>query len=419
VHQVVASIVGTHGYLARVNPGPDEEYVQIKVVVDAGRLLTPIENIFTNLRIRGWDVSWLVGGSEVFNATVSITVENTGNNILSSVIVDYYVDAQETTGEGQPYRFLEEVEMEIQMNDIVHDTSTQDISSHLEAMGLSSDQSWTIDYYVYAQIRATGAISGDTLTSTVPETLFDTVTYERNPAPTDPEWVKIPLRRETGHAGFVQHHDEGVTRHHKNTKPAIVYFGETPGEQYTSWLCFVNGDAETPLPDSDIIIHEAYLEFQSASSSPAQRITIHLYSDTAWSYPPNYLHWTNRWNSRLPVNTTWSSPSFEVDGYYNTTDITPLIQALLNEQSISEDSIFTFFVATDGDAQEEEKEVYAWDQVDRYPQLYVRWSQYTASFQPVPRLSFTNMPIVLDLVALGSLGLAIILIYKKKTRKNK
>ncbi|MFZ7138681.1 MAG: hypothetical protein ACOWW1_09735 [archaeon] len=58
------------------------------------------------------------------------------------------------------------------------DSTTATISQHLASIGASSTGA-TVDYYIYAQVRATGTISGLTLTAEVTETEFATLVYSQ------------------------------------------------------------------------------------------------------------------------------------------------------------------------------------------------------------------------------------------------
>lgn len=155
--------------------GEQGETLDIAINTDTGRL-TLIERILDTAK--DWVGTYYVGGSEAANSTTGITISVTGSNVASQASVSYYIEGVASDASGNPYRFLAGNGTAITVGGAsVAPTNQTTVEEHLEAMGLSTDASHTIDYYVYVVAQATGAVSGDTLTSEIVKTKFDTVTY--------------------------------------------------------------------------------------------------------------------------------------------------------------------------------------------------------------------------------------------------
>ena len=132
--------------------------VQIRGTVERPSPLTYYLNQVRNLLS-----SYYVGGSEATQASTGILVSITGTNVASTASVDYYIEAVASDALGNPYRFLEGNGTSITVGGASLDLSNQTtIGNHLEAMGLSTTASHTIDYYLYVLAESTGLVSGET-----------------------------------------------------------------------------------------------------------------------------------------------------------------------------------------------------------------------------------------------------------------
>ena len=173
---LMAYVTYQNSFKASIFPTSDTgESLDIDIHGIIGRP-SPLRYYLNN--IKDWVSAWAVGGVEKTNAETGILVAIDGSNIASTASVDYYIEAIPQSG-GSAYRFLEGNSSSVTVNGADLDLSNQTtIENHLTAMGLSTDASHTIDYYVYVKAEATGAISGDTLTSEITKTLFDTVNYQ-------------------------------------------------------------------------------------------------------------------------------------------------------------------------------------------------------------------------------------------------
>ena len=173
---LMAYVTYQNSFKASIFPTSDTgESLDIDIHGIIGRP-SPLRYYLNN--IKDWVSAWAVGGVEKTNAETGILVAIDGSNIASTASVDYYIEAIPQSG-GSAYRFLEGNSSSVTVNGADLDLSNQTtIENHLTAMGLSTDASHTIDYYVYVKAEATGAISGDTLTSEISYQQFDSVTYQ-------------------------------------------------------------------------------------------------------------------------------------------------------------------------------------------------------------------------------------------------
>ncbi|MFH2109623.1 MAG: hypothetical protein ABIJ47_00020 [Candidatus Bathyarchaeota archaeon] len=442
VNQVFTlSIYAQQSYQASMIPTDGGETLQVYIDTDTGRPRGILDRIFRYLRgqpelTSSWLGAWMVDGVERTDAIVSISITVTGSNVLSTATVDYWIEGRPSGG-GEPFKFLEATGQSVTVNGAaLEDSDDRGIAGHLEAMSLATDQSWTIDYYVYVITEATGAVSGETLTSEITETKFDTKTYELYDPGT---WTRIPVKKSDGYVGYARLETNTVTLLDPTTSedPSCAFGERTPAaglRQYTAWLCFQNNDAEnsgygsTMLPyvtAGTLIIHEAYIRMQAKAASPAQHVTVNLNDVTSWTSTgvDTWAEWLTRWGDRLPVNVTWNAPTFAEDSFYNTTNIGPVVQALVDGRTVSSTGRMTFYIAAAGDAKTYWKAIHGWyfgyATWYRWPTLFIRWSGYTASWYPLPPLSLASLPITLDVLAWSALIAATALAWRENRRKMK
>ena len=190
---IVNTSVTTYGYwndrqTASMSPNA-EETLNIAIQADIGRP-SPLRYFCESLR--SWTTAWSIGGVARTDAISGITITVTGSNVASTASVSYYIEAEASDASGNPYRFLEGNGTTITVGGAnLAPTNQSTIENHLTAMGLSTTASHTIEYYVYVKAQATGAISGETLTSEITRTLFDTVTYQYGTEITETEYAAL------------------------------------------------------------------------------------------------------------------------------------------------------------------------------------------------------------------------------------
>jgi len=152
------------------------ETLNIAIEADIGRP-SPLRYFWDQLR--SWTTAWYIGGVERTDAITGLTITVTGSNVANQATVSYYIEAVASDASGNPYRFLEGNSTTVTVNGAsLAPTNQTTVVNHLEAIGLSITESHTIDYYVYVLAEATGAVSGETLTSEITKTKFDTVSYQ-------------------------------------------------------------------------------------------------------------------------------------------------------------------------------------------------------------------------------------------------
>lgn len=413
------TILAQQSFQASMIPTGSGEDLQIHIETDTGRPKGILDHITKYLQRQPWVTSswlgaWFVGGVERTEATVAISITITGSNVASTATVDYWVEGRPSVG-GQAHRFIQGTGKSVTVGGAaLENSSNLGIPAHLQAMGLSTTESHTIDYYVYVVAEATGAVSGETLTNEIPETKFDTKTYSYVAPAT---WSTVMVSKTVGFLGYARHDTQAVTKPTSLDSSNVVFGQRTDGRSYSCWLSFPG----TGVP-KDATIHEARVQFyHDGSGNGVQRVVVTAYDSTVWdsSYVDNYAEWTTRWNGRVAASVTWWAPYFYTGYKYNTTDIKTVIQALVNKATWTENSRVTIFVANDGDTRADFKSAKGWGWVGQSSYLYIKWSAYSASWYPLPPLSLASLPITLDVVAWAALIAATALAWRENRRKMK
>jgi len=149
------------------------ESLSVKVVVDSGR--PPLVDYFGQKLYKSWWLAWRVGTTPVSTVNLGISIVPSGTNVVD-MKVTYYVKGVSGANSN---KFLSATNYPASNGvEITNSTGDVDIDTHLSAMGLSTTQDQTVDYMVYCRVEATGAISGETLIMEIPETQFDTITFD-------------------------------------------------------------------------------------------------------------------------------------------------------------------------------------------------------------------------------------------------
>jgi hypothetical protein len=406
------------------------EDLNVEISLDTGRPKSILDRVERYLRGQRWFTSswigaWMVNDQEATQATVNINIIVTGSNVASTASVDYYIEGVPQGG-GEPYRFLEAAGQSVTVGGSALENSTNlGITSHLEAMGLSTDQSWTIDYYVYAKAETTGSISGENLTMEVTETLFDTKEYEYYDPGT---WSHL----ETNMAG------PGTGGFHGNARPdaesvypdpGFLRIGGVPG--YDNWYCtywsFMNkGIYDTPnIPYSEpgsLVIHEAHIRIcPDTEPSSGYVIEIRMRNSPSWyaTYIKSYDAYLLRKESVYGWTVNWTLPYLYSYDEYDSPDVSSFVQALLDDNYMEEENnyrSFLFFIdPLNTDPANCPTQVYI-HHMEAGAGLLVRWGQYTASWYLLPPMSLSSMPITLDVIALSALIGATALLWRENRR---
>jgi hypothetical protein len=267
-------------------------------------------------------------------------------------------------------------------------------------MGLSTTASHTIDYYVYVKITATGAVSGETLTSEITYTKFDTVTYgygteiTEDLDPTLDGNVYIGDGNEGGGAWGGTSDYVGM---YWNQKYRLVTKYDIPEGTYTN--------AELHL-------------YEYSWDGTGGSITWDLYSCTPFymvtSYAANFTTWATQPASIDQVSTLTVVNKAAEWRTWSGQDLTDYIgskaggSAYLKMMIPNED----FAVQFKNGGFEDTKSARVND-----PHMQVTYLGFDASWYPLPPLSLADLPITLDVVAMAALIAATL--YTLQSRRNK
>ena len=378
---------------------PEGEALEIHIETDTGRL-NLVEKLLR--RASDWLSSIYVDGVERTQATTGITITVTGSSVVSTAIVDYYIEAVPQSG-GTPYRFLKGNNTAITVGgSTLNPTNQTTIENHLTAMGLSTSESHIVDYYVYVRAEATGAVSGEPLTSEILYTKFDTVTYTFDDPGT---WSSGTWMQSDGYAGRVEHVSQSYNDAAMSTG-RIMMGRRSDGYNYGSYLAFEMGDQSNPPPVGSNI-REAYIQLSAETPFTARTVTVSAYEGLYWSssYIDNYAEWTAVYGYQTDESVSWTIPGMSQYGHANTSDISPIMQELVDTAGYSANSRTTFFFDATASAGTYAPEFYCW-LMNYKPILYIRWSTYSASWYPLPPMSLASLPITLDVVAMVALIMA-------------
>jgi len=396
-------------FTASMAPTGSQEALDIHLKAAAGR---PSPLMYYLRQARGWISAYYVGGVEKTNAETGIIVTIDGANIAATASVDYYIEAKESTGQGQAYRFLEGNGTSVTVNGADLDLSNQtSIENHLTAMGLSTTADHTIDYYVYVKASATGAVSGETLTSEITYQKFDSVTYEYGEIITETPELTADYYIDT-----VDKQDENWL--------LIRSANRHPSED--DW-CGIGmrfdfrNDAQTAmLIPEDAVIDEATIRLfwkqDHDTAMAAQWLSENdediISHDTEWR---NSAVWSNtRINVTLPVADAFDTLN---------QDITDIVQELVDAPNYNLTNLKDLeLVCRDQDMADTDTSRDAWfyDEGDPYtPLLTVKYQGYDASWYPIGPVSVLSMPLGQTLGAITVIAVSCYAVYTAIIRGEK
>ena len=421
---VTLYVLSNQAFKASMVPTQDGEKLQVHIDVDTGRPRGILDRAVRYLRRQSWVTSswlgaWLVGGVERTSATVDISITVTGTNVASTATVDYYIEGRETGGAGAPYRFLEGNGIGVTVGGAALDLSNQTtIESHLAAMGLSTEESHTVDYYVYVEAEATGAVSGETLTSEITETKFDTVAYQYGTEATL-NFLADGLKGD----GFVYHDQEqGGVYWYSNADNTLMFGEYQNAADNPKRRC--RGASEydiTNLPDTADVTN-TIIEYTGVAHNPgASNADIVAYEDVHavdvnTVGEAQTLYWDIGNSTDVFVSNDATFPEI---GSGKTVDLGTGADSYI--ESRTGDNWVGIGFRTQGTEDTE-----PWD--DNYHELGARnggdyiilkvtYLSFGASWYPLPPMSLASLPITLDVVALSALIAATILVWRENRRK--
>lgn len=380
--------------------GENGEGVDIAIKADSGRPTT-LEKLFQSAK--NWFSSYYVGGVEKTDAETGISISVTGSNVASQASVNYYIEGVPQSG-GQPYKFLEGNGTSVTVGGAALSPSNQTtIENHLQAMGLSITASHTIDYYVYVEAEVTGVVSGDTLTSTIEYTKFDTVRYEYG--------ALISETWEIEAAG-----DDVSTRPDLTWKPSYAQWrvGDVSDDG-------VNLDWTSALRFNNITIAQG-TSIDSANidvySVNDKTMDIYIYGEDTTNAAQITSGSDFYSRTRTSQSVTWSE-TFDTSQWFTTPDMSAIIEELVDQGSWSSgNSMQFFFNESAGFTGAYLMQGGAYE--GTYPaRLDVNYMGYAASWYEIPPLSVVSLPVAKNAAAVVAVIIAILVVVRTKKKEDK
>ncbi len=371
---------------ASMNPNKREK-LNIAIEANVGR---PSPLTFLLRSMKGWFGTWMVGGSEAETATSGITISVTGSNVAGQASVDYYIEGGASDASGNSYRFLEGNGTNISVGGAsLTPTNQTTIEAHLEAMGLSTETSQEIDYYVYVLAEATGAVSGESLTSEVTKTLFDTVTYSYGSEITE-------------HIHITQDYDD------------MTFYYSPDRLQHAEWLMFGDDGASyydyeathlfrgCDIPQGTSII-SAYLNMYSYGyTSGTLPLTLHFYGEDVDDADQHATHTDYDTSDRTTAYESMEISSWNA-GWHTSPDIASIVEEIIGRSGWESGNNIHIY-AEDSPGWGGTVQHINWEAHEKGDNheatLDVTYIGFAASWYDIPPLSVVDMPITLEVGAL-------------------
>jgi len=358
--------------------------------------------------LTGWKNSFFVDGNERQNATTGISLTVTGSNVAGQASVDYYIEGVASDASGNSFRFLEGTGSAVTVGgSALTGTNETDITSHLEAMGLSTTTSHTIDYYIYAEVTATGAISGEPLISEIPRTLFDSVTYD---VATEYTASLVPVNYQCD--GHIENGPGGYD--YKYDSSYITIGGSNDYRYY--------GVLEVPItsiPDSADI---TYMSFKYHGYATITYREFYLTSCPVSPYDNRGTTsaWSVMWNG-IDTGPQYSDVVDVIVGSNQEIVLYPAAITDLEALLDSQDWFALGFKCTEFTSSARYEKIYAVDYSSATPKptVYVEYMAFGASWYNLPPLSIVSMPLAQDVAAVLAVFFAGVVIVRKEKERNK
>ena len=368
---------------------PTGEALEVHIGTDTGRL-NLVEKLIK--QVRDWTSSYFVGGSQAQNATTGITITVTGSNVASTAYVDYYIKAVPQSG-GNSYNFLAGNGTNLQVGGSALQLSNQtSIENHLTAMGLSTTASHTIDYYVYVKATVTGAVSGDTLTSEITYTKFDTVSYQYG--------SQVTLTKYCSNAG--DGYVYGTISTLYNTQDYLRAGDSSSTSSYYDYHTFTNFAGVTVPQGATIVWAElmVWCNVGTTTNGP-----IYVYAEDA-DDPANVGSKADYYSRVMTsANVTWPAEAWNTGwSYYVPGEpLRDVIQEVVDRPGYAGNRLQLFYREASGwGGVVTRKSFYSYEGGGQAsgPRLRVCYLSYAASWYPLPPLSLADLPITLNVVAM-------------------
>jgi len=384
----------------------DLESIDINLKAEAGR---PSPLAYYLRQARGWISAYFVGGTERTNAETGIVIAIDGTNIGSTASVDYYIEARESTGQGQPYRFLEGNGTSVTVNGADLDLTNQTtIENHLQAMGLSTTSSWTIDYYVYVKAEAIGAISSETLTSEITYQKFDSVTYAYGTEVTETALIEASADDSycVGNANYF---------YATNT---YVGFGDA-GSSYYDYEAALRFTPDVPAGQD---LESATLKIQQKQAfGSAFGAVIEGEDADNPNAPTSQSDLLGR--TRTSANVGMTMGPWSDNTWHDSPDIQTVIEEIISRPGWSSGNAVILFLKDDEPGcyySGSTLNIWSYDQGQSYaPKLELVYMTYSASWYPIGPVSVLSMPLGQTLGAVTVLALSCYAVYSVFQKEEK
>jgi len=342
-----------------------------------------------------WMLAWKVGGQEVTTVTNGVTITVTGSNIASTATVDYYVKAANAS--GSPWtKTLQGSGVQVTVGgSLQNSTGAVAIDDHLTAIGLSTTQDQTVDYYVWVRVTATGLISSQQLVAEVQETLFDTVSFDY-----------MNLVSKTFYSSSTDNWMGYVRKGGQKFNPVTdsgddIYFGVTSSYyNYSGWAAFSGVGADVP---AGVTIVSASLEFRTGASGcdAGGQVVIQGLDDDyfAGTVIDTYdEYWTR---PRTSASVLWSFTSaWDDNTWYESPDISSIVQEIVDRSDwggTGDD--MCFFIQATPVITPVHKVCGYQTGANFKPKLHITYEGYTANWWRLPPLSIVGIPAGQQLLA--------------------
>jgi len=400
-------------YQCSMVEGLDGEELKVEVNLGTDRpqnLLSWLGQMADNWGL-DWLMEWSVGGQESSTVTTSLTITVTGSNVQSTATVDYYLKAVSSSDPAKWVKVLEGSGVSVTVGgSLQNSTGATPIDDHLASMGLSTTQDQTVDYYVWVKVTSTGLVSGEELVVEIPETLFDTIAFDYQ----NIQVFKRYACTGVGYQGYVRTPGD-LCKPNQDDDP--VYFGlDSYDYNYSAWFAF----QDVAVPQG-ATINWACLNFKPVLGDAlgVGTVTIVGYDEDYFrnSYLDTFEEYFTR--PRTSARVIWTVPSFYEDHKYNTTDISPIVQEIVDRSDWNTEDWMVFFVqgrTSIGQA----RKVYAcmyMAQASHYlTELILFYEAFQASWYPTT-ISLAEIPLTLNLVALVALMAATVVALRDNQEK--
>lgn len=345
-----------------------------------------------------WVNSWTVSGVERTQTTLGVSITVTGSNVATGAEVDYIIKAVDHADSAHNHKTLEKYTQSITVGgSTLTDDVIKDIGQHMTDMGISTTATHTIDYYIWVEARTTGTVSGETLTATIAETLFDSITYTYSP-----DIIEATLYSDK--TAFII---AGDSRNFGNQDTMSLRSTSSYHYPFIEWSIGTLPDQAT-IQTAEIKLYKDY-ESHAGRIVYIRRLT-ETFNELQVTWTTFYSQGNPDYTEINQVTTTWQANG------WNTYTVTDQFDDAYNNGA---GTFYGCYLSSETGATVRVASYYTEDRGVAYkPQLVVTYQAYQGSWYPLPPLSVVELPVTLDVVAVLAVGAAVAFIVQTKRRRN-